>query len=84
MLIYTSRSQFIKDSYEIEKPNSDLNNLTIGIIYIVLFIVLFLGSWIALPLFVSNGVTTRVNRTAKLLFENPLLFSVLISIGLSS
>src|SRR5690554_2855880 len=55
-------AQFMKDSYEIEKPNSDLNYLTLGIKYIVLFIVLFFGSWIAIPLFVANGVTTRVNR----------------------
>jgi len=74
----------MKDNYEIEKPSSDLNYLTIGIKYIVLFIVLFLGSWIAIPLFVSNGVTTRVNRTAELLFENPLLFSFIISIGVIS
>ena len=71
----------MNDSYEIEKPVSDLNFLTIGIKYIVLFIVLFLGSWIAIPLFVSNGRPTRVNTTAELLFENPLWSSLLISIG---
>ncbi|EIJ40871.1 hypothetical protein JoomaDRAFT_3946 [Galbibacter orientalis DSM 19592] len=71
----------MNDSYKIEKPASDLNFLTIGIKYIVLFIVLFLGSWIAIPLFVSKGRTTRVNTTAEFLFENPLWSSLLISIG---
>jgi len=69
------------DSYEIEKPISDLNFLTIGIKYTVLFIVLFLTSWIAIPLFVSRGRPTRVNTTAELLFENPLWSSLIISIG---
>jgi hypothetical protein len=71
----------MNDSYEIDKPTSDLNYLTIGIKYIVLFIILFLGSWIALPLFVSKGRPTRVNSTAELLFENPLWSSLIISIG---
>lgn len=69
------------DSYEIEKPTSDLNFLTIGIKYIVLFLVFFLAGWIAIPLFVSKGRPTRVNTTAELLFENPLLSSLLISVG---
>ena len=69
------------DSYEIEKPTSDLNYLTIAIKYIVLFIVLFLSSWIAIPLFVSRGRPTRVNTTAEILMENPSIFSIIISVG---
>jgi len=72
------------DSYEIEKPTSDLNYLTIGIKYIVLFIVIFLASWIAIPLLVSTGRPTRVNIVAKFLFENTFLFSVLISVVILS
>lgn len=71
----------MNDSYKIEKPTSDLNFLTIGIKYIVLFIVFFLGSWIAIPLFVSNGRPNRVNTSAELLFDNPLWSSLFISVG---
>lgn len=74
----------MKDIYEIEKPSSDLNYLTIVIKYIVLFIVFFLASWFAIPLLFANGRSTRVNKNAELLFENPLLFSALISIGVIS
>ncbi|RKE89075.1 hypothetical protein [Ichthyenterobacterium magnum] len=71
----------MKDSYEIEKPSSDLNYLTIGIKYIVLFIVLFLASWIAIPLFIANGRATRINPVTEFLAENAFLFSILISLS---
>jgi len=70
------------DIYEIEKPTSDLNYLTIGIKYIALFIVIFLGSWIAIPLLISKGRPTRINTVAEFLLENTFLFSILISFGI--
>lgn len=74
-------AQFMNNSYEVEKPASDLNFLTIGIKYIVLSIVLFLASWIAIPLFVSKRRPARINTSVELLSENPLWSSLIISTG---
>jgi len=74
----------MEESYQIKKPVSNLNFLTIAIKYIVLFIVLFLGSWFAIPIFVSNGRPTRINKTYELLFYNPLITSIIISIAVIS
>lgn len=71
----------MKDSYVIEKPSSDLNYLTIGIKYIVLFIVLFLASWVAMPLLVSKGRPYRMNFVAEFLFENVFIFSIIFSLS---
>ena len=71
-------------SYEIEKPISDLNPLTSLIKYIVLFIVLFLSSWVAIPLFLSKGRATRVNPITQFLAENAFIFSFLITIAIIS
>ena len=39
----------MKKIFEIDKPKSDLNYFTLGIKYVVLFIVIFIASWIILP-----------------------------------
>ena len=70
----------MKNIYEIEKPTSETNYLTIGIKYVVLFIVLFLASWIAIPLFVAKGRGSRINPVAEFLTENTIVFSILFSI----
>ncbi|SEA60355.1 hypothetical protein [Bizionia paragorgiae] len=71
----------MKDSYDIEKPRSDLNYFTVGIKYTVLFIVLFLASWIAIPLLIANGRATRMNSVAEFLVGNAFIFSILISLS---
>ncbi|MBU2906402.1 hypothetical protein KO529_16520 [Arenibacter algicola] len=65
--------------YEIEKPATETNYFTIGIKYVVLFIVLFLTSWIAIPLFIAKGRGSRINPVAEFLAENPLPFSLIFS-----
>lgn len=64
------------NNYKIEKPTSDLNYLTNGIKYVVLGIILFFASWIAVPLFVSQNRPYRLNSVFELIFENPVFFSI--------
>ncbi|MGG8494956.1 hypothetical protein ACQY1Q_00950 [Tenacibaculum sp. TC6] len=70
--------------YEIEKPITDVNYLTIAIKYTVLFILLFLVSWIAIPLLVLKRSSSGVHKVAEFLFENVVLSSLVISIGILS
>tara|TARA_R110002050_G_scaffold299255_1_gene464324 strand:+ start:1528 stop:2070 length:543 start_codon:yes stop_codon:yes gene_type:complete len=74
----------MKNTYEIEKPTSETNYFTIVIKYVVLFIVLFLASWIAIPLFISKGRGSRINPVAEFLAENPIIFSLLFSVSIIS
>tara|TARA_R110002074_G_scaffold166430_1_gene327022 strand:+ start:29671 stop:30213 length:543 start_codon:yes stop_codon:yes gene_type:complete len=68
--------------YEIEKPTTETNYFIIGIKYVVLFIVLFLASWIAIPLFMARGRGSRINPVAEFLAENPIIFSLLFSVAI--
>ncbi|MBI6120116.1 hypothetical protein [Salegentibacter maritimus] len=70
----------MKESFQIEKPTSDIDIVTAIIKYIVLGITLFLASWIAIPLLISQNRPYRLNKTFEILFSNPLMSSILISV----
>ena len=70
----------MNNSFQIEKPTSDLNIVTSVIKYIVLSIILFLASWIAIPLLISQNRPYRLNNTFELLFTNPIISSILITV----
>jgi len=66
-------------NFKVEKPILHLNYFTIFIKYIVLFIVLFLSSWVAIPLLTVGKRGSRVNTVSSFMFENASVFAVLIA-----
>ena len=69
----------MKTTFEIEKPVSDLNFLTLGIKYIVLFIVLFIASWIAIPILFSRKNAHNINEYFDLIIDNPIIFGLIMA-----
>jgi len=68
------------DSYEIEKPTSDINYFVIGVKHLVLFILLFFASWIGIPLLIAKRRGSRINPIMEFLLENIFVCSILFSL----
>lgn len=74
----------MNEYFEIEKPTSDLSYFTMAIKYLALFIVLFIASWIFLLMVVFKFIGSRDKESMGFIVDNPLLFSILITVGVIS
>lgn len=70
----------MKEHFKVEKPILHLNYFTICIKYIVLFVLLFLSSWIVIPLLTAGKRGRTVNTVSKFIFENAFVFAILIAV----
>lgn len=68
--------------FEIDKPVSHLSYTSMVIKYIVLFIVFFLGSWVALTWLIMGRIGRRSSGFGQVIVENAGLISIFISIAI--